>query len=199
MSTLLYGNITGKREAASPASGLGFNLSMPGRTYSLVQPMPDHPGTLTLEEETPAPERKTSKWVDMAAALVPAEVLAIATVAVQIQTSEDNEGNATFTAEPSVLAIQFFILLLLPALLFVLGRGFQEPKWGGWDVARAAIPCFAFAMWSVLQPTSLWEAVETQFGFAVTPGLEFVIAAAAVVVLGAASTALSAKADQQPN
>lgn len=197
MSTFLYRAVTTARENSDPASGLQVVAGPQPATRYLVEGNIADGGEVVLtpkerEEAAEGGEKKASKWIDLATALVPAEVLAISIAAVELQTTTDEgTGAVTFTASNAALTWQFLILMLLPAAIFLVGR--ENLRKGDWG--RAAIPCLAFVAWSLLQPVSMWTAVEKTTGRTLETGTEFVVAAALVLVLGPAAARLAKAAD----
>ncbi|MGB7981418.1 MAG: hypothetical protein WCF36_11575 [Candidatus Nanopelagicales bacterium] len=197
MSTFLYRAVTTARENSDPASGLQVVAGpQPATRYLVEGNMADGSEVVLTpkegEEGAEGGEKKASKWVDLATALVPAEVLAISIAAVELQTTTDEAtGAVTFTASDSALTWQFLILMLLPAAIFLVGR--ENLRKGDWG--RAAIPCLAFVAWTLLQPVSMWTAVEKTTGRTLETGTEFVVAAALVLILGPAAARLAKAAD----
>lgn len=206
MSSLLYGAITSNRERSDPATGLRFSTNAPaarrfavtsesedGVDLQIFTLVADPASAEDVEGEEDKEDKKASKWLDLAAALVPAEVLAISLTAVALQTdTQAANGDVTFTASTTALTWQFVILMVLPAALFVTGR---TTKFQPWDALRAVIPCLAFVAWSLLQTGGMWAAVEVQAGWSIEEGTQFVVAAALVLVLGGITARLATLAD----
>lgn len=129
MSTLLYGNLTTKREQAPPETS----------------------------DTTSPPGVKT--FVDGLAALVPAEVLlahaAIIGFTTRTQTAADGTVTTTVT-EVTTLRWTFAVLIVLSGVLYLVARRRRpEPL----DAIRALIPPLAFVGWTMLQKTTAFDAV----------------------------------------
>ena len=106
-----------------------------------------------------------SSYVDMVAALVPAEVLALHGVILALTTSvqQDQTGSATtLITEPNVLYWSFFGLLGLSVVLYAAAR-FRKKK-EGLDLVRGLIPPCAFVAWTMLQRAMAFDAVRPELG-----------------------------------
>jgi hypothetical protein len=162
VSTFAYAAITARREASSPGK--------------------------SMTEQPPA--MKT--YIDVLAALVPAEVLA-AHAAVLTFTTKSIKGadgkTATTITDPTSLKVSFWGLIAVSVVLYVAGHA---KSWDGWDFLRVAIPPVAFAGWCMAQRTTAFDSVASW-----SLNTRSVIAIIGALALGAVATALSYKADQK--
>jgi hypothetical protein len=140
---------------------------------------------------TSAPQPDISVYIDMVAALVPAEVLAIHSLILSFTTKiqQDPSGNpTTVITDPGTLRWSFFGLVALSVVLYAAAR-FRKIK-EGQDFIRAVIPPGAFVAWTMLQRATAFDAV--------CPGLReaprFVIGLFAAVILGILAQLLARKA-----
>lgn len=153
MSTWAYARLSKKRSTAAP--GTSTSTSPPG----------------------------LSTYVDMAAALVPAEVLAAhATIlAFTSKTVPDPSGGMVTTiTHPGTLGLTFYALLPLSIALYVLsGPPLEKLR----DRLRIPIPALAFITWTMLQKPSaidvVWPSLEETTRFAVAVMAALFLAAAA--------------------
>jgi hypothetical protein len=180
MSTVAFGALTTRREK----SGSG--------TSKTVQP----PGL--------------NSYIDILAALVPAEVLAIHALIIAAVTTTNPRGQTQIT-QPATLRLAFWLLAGLAVVLFVLGRqpsprpaaGRQQssarvPRWQRleWqDLIRALIPPLAFVGWTMLEPTSVWNVVDT----GMSSGTRMLIAMVGAIFLAAVTKALTSHSDNKPS
>ncbi len=137
-----------------------------------------------------------NKYVDAMAALVPAEVLALHAMLITILT-ESNQGatdNDTIITivEPGTLAWSFGGLIALTFVLYLLGRGWKHAN--GLDVLRMLVPAGAFVAWTMLQPSTAFDAVCPEM----SSPTRMTIAVFAAVILGALATWLAGKAEASP-
>jgi len=160
-----------------------------------------------------------NSYIDILAALVPAEVLAIHALVITAVTTSSGQGQTQIT-DYATLRWGFWLLMGLSAALFVLGRrpvrasapGTSNPKeapdvikrnerpsrWQRWewqDWIRVVIPPAAFAGWAMLEPTSVWNAVAPHM----TRGLRILIPMVGAVLLAAVTKALVTHADKKPS
>ena len=162
MSTLVYAQLTTKREESPP--GTSMSQSPPGvKTY-----------------------------VDVLAALVPAEVLALHGLILSVTTKTD--GSSTIITEPNTLACAFLGLLLLSIGMYVVPRVLKKKKeWDKLDYFRMLIPPLALIGWTMLQRATAFDAVFPSLNGATRT----VIALFLAVILGAGAANLANKADQK--
>ena len=162
MSTWAYAKLTKKRSGAS--TGTSTSTSPPG----------------------------LSTYIDMVAALVPAEVLAAHATILSFtsKTVPDPSGiNVTTITHPETIRLAFYVLLALSIVLYVFsGPPLKKFR----DHLRVPIPLLAFVTWTMLQKPSaidvIWPSLEETTRFA--------IAVLAAVFLAAAAKALADKADE---
>lgn len=180
MSTLAYNALTKKRQG-SPALNDRNNTSIAG----------------------------VKQYVDAAAALVPAEVLAFHVFALQLTTKTvESEGtgqvtgkvdekvttakgeNVTVITDPGSLKIVFICLVIGAGALYAIGH---LSTWEKADWVRVAIPPVAFVAWTMLQKSTAFDAIAP--GVADTS--RALIAAGLAVVLGIAARELAFSADKK--
>ena len=179
MSTVAFGALTTRREKSD--SGTSKSAQPPG----------------------------LNSYIDILAALVPAEVLAIHAIIISAVTTS-NRGQTQIT-QPGTLRLAFWLLIGLSVVLFLLGRrpaptpadvrqqlGGQVPRWQRleWqDVIRAGIPALALVGWTMLEPTSVWNAVDS----GMSGGTRTLIALVGAVFLAALTKALASHSDNKPS
>ncbi len=163
MSTLAYAALTGKREAAPP------------NTSGTTSP----PGVRS--------------YVDVLAALVPAEVLAAhaAVLSFTTTTQKNQVGDMVTTiTQPGTLRWVFVALLLLSVMLYVAN---SLKHWDRWDFARMLIPPLAFVGWTMLQKATAFDAVAPDMGQASRSAIALIGAIVLAVIAGL----LAYQADQK--
>lgn len=152
-------------------------------------------GAITRKrEEAPAGQSTDDKppglqtYVDALAALIPAEVLsAHAVVISNVTTTKDG---ATSITAPAQLAFFFWFFVALSIALFLIGRR-AIPR--GWDWVRMFIPSLAFLGWTMLQPTTAFDAVAPDF----SPDWRWALGLALAIVLGIVAAVLGGVADKK--
>jgi hypothetical protein len=151
-----------------------------------------------------------NSYIDILAALVPAEVLAIHAIIIAAVTTT-NPGGQTQITQPGTLRLAFWLLVGLATVLFVLGRrptptpaaalqqsGTTVPRWQHleWqDLIRVAIPPAAFVGWTMLEPASVWNVVVPNM----STGTRTLIALVGAVLLAAVTKALASHSDNKPS
>lgn len=151
-----------------------------------------------------------NSYIDILAALVPAEVLAIHAIIIAAVTTTSSGGQTQIT-QPGTLRLAFWLLAGLAAVLFVLGRrpaptpaavlqqsGTSVPRWQHleWqDLIRVAIPPAAFVGWTMLEPTSAWNVVVPDM----STGTRTLIALVGAVLLAAVTKAMASHSDNKPS
>jgi hypothetical protein len=180
MSTVAFGALTTRREKSD--SGTSKSAQPPG----------------------------LNSYIDILAALVPAEVLAIHALIIAAATTTNPQGQTRIT-QPGTLRLAFWLLVGLAVALFVLGRqpaptpGDERKQSGGsvpfwqhleWqDLIRGAIAPFAFIGWTMLEPTSVWSVVDK----GMSSGTRLLIAIVGAVFLAAVTKALVSHSDKKPS
>ena len=151
-----------------------------------------------------------NSYIDILAALVPAEVLAIHALIIAAVTTTNSRGQTQLT-QPGTLRLAFWLLIGLSMALFVLGRqptptpavrrqqsGGTVPRWQRleWqDLIRVLIPAAAFVGWTMLEPTSAWNAVAANM----SSGTRLLIPLVGAVLLAAVTKALASHSDLKPS
>jgi len=186
MSSVVYGALTAQREAA--------------------------PEGTSKEEEAPG----FGSYVDVVAALVPAEILAAnaALLPLMAETSTDDSGNVITTIQdPANLKLVFWLSIVFSIALYVIGdrtrarvaarkreeeagagKEVEVVSWGRWNTVRALIPAGAYVAWTMLQKSTAFDAVSADMAEA----KRLVIAVFGAIALGAIAKLLSDKADNAP-
>ncbi|GHO90706.1 hypothetical protein KSF_007540 [Reticulibacter mediterranei] len=163
MSTLIYAQLTGKREEAIPNTST--STSPPG----------------------------VQSYMDVLAALVPAEVLTVHTVVLSFTTmTEKNQAGELVTTitQPGTLKWVFVALLLLSISLYFVGH---RSSWDRWDFMRMLIPPLAFVGWTMLQKATAFDAIAPDLGQASRDA----IAVIGAVILAVIAAQLAYQADQK--
>jgi hypothetical protein len=183
MSSLLYGALTQRRVQTPPESQLVFQ-SLPAGAETTA------PGQPAAPPATGPLIGKVSHWQDVAAALVPAEVLALHGIAMSYGTTTTGSGENAVTriTYPGQMMVVYIAMMLLAAGLYLLGaKSFRG--WRTW--VRAAIPVAAFIIWTMIQPSTAFDA----FPFGFTSFARTMIAVFGAIVLGALFNLMATKAD----
>jgi hypothetical protein len=145
------------------------------------------PSGTTMSQRPPG----VNTYVDALAALVPAEVLAVHALVISWATK--TEGATTTIVAPQQLAFWFWFLIVLAPVLYVAGLR-AIPR--GWNVIRMLIPGGAFLGWTMLQPTTAFDAV----GGDLSSDWRWTAGLALAVVLGLLAGVLGVVADRKaPN
>lgn len=150
-------------------------------------------------------------YVDVVAALVPAEILAANALLISLMVSTKKESGKSVTTitDPGSMKLMFVLSIVLSIVLYVLGdrtrarvaaRKREEEvgndeveviSWGGWNYLRALIPAAAYVAWTMLQKATAFDAVAPDMSAA----KRAVIAVFVAIVLGAIAKGLGDKAD----
>jgi hypothetical protein len=141
MSTLLYEGLTNTREAAKADTPVA---------------------TAVVTEDGSAVSKPVSKLVDVVAALVPVEVLAAHAAlmgAVSQSSNPADDGPVQVIITDETWATRFWVALLVVAIALYAIPHVAKHGWDRWDVIRALIPAAAFAAWTILQKSTLFDAV----------------------------------------
>ena len=177
MSTVAFGALTTRRENSD--SGTSKSTQPPG----------------------------LNSYIDILAALVPAEVLAIHAIIIAAVTTTTR--GQTQIAQPATLRLAFWLLVGLAVALFVLGRrpaptptAVQQqsatplPRWQHleWqDLIGMGIPPASFVLWTMLVPASVWNVVVPDM----PSGTRTLIALVGAVFLAAVTKALASHSDKK--
>ena len=146
------------------------------------------------ERGTVASNTGLGTYIDVLAALVPAEVLAAHAVILTYAT-ETTEDPATHKSvvsitEPGALKASFWVLLAFAVVLFFAGRylkkGAKKFNWRS-DILRAGLPPGAFVAWTMIQKNTAFDALTNWHGnqrvivaILITLGLSFLAAVLSV-------------------
>jgi hypothetical protein len=137
-------------------------------------------------------------YIDIFAALVPAEVLAAHAFILTLATSteKDNAGHdVVVITERGALRATFWVLLVMSAVLFMVGRwlkqGGQPFDWR-WDFVRILVPPTAFFGWTLIQKNTAFDAISSWHG-----NERAIIAVLGALVLSLVAGLLSVKADRE--
>jgi hypothetical protein len=141
----------------------------------------------------PNPQERTgiSTYSDALAALVPAEILTIHALVVTAVTTKTDQGAKITDME--TLWWAFYGMCILSVFIYVIPRKFGG-RWDRLDLVRMLIPLFAFVGWTMLQPTSAFDAIVPLFSIA----QRTIVAIFLAVILGVAATLLAYSADAKP-
>jgi hypothetical protein len=181
MSSVAYGVLNAQREAA--------------------------PAGTSKDENSPG----FGSYIDVVAALVPAEILAANAALLPLMTDSgtDKDGNAITTiTDPGNLKLVFWLSIVFSILLYVAGNragakkaagnanpppGQEVPAvpWRGWNWLRALIPAAAYVGWTMLQKVTAFDAIAPDMSEA----RRLVIAVFGAIFLGVAAKWLTDKAD----
>jgi len=162
MSTLAYAALTARREDSDP------NTSSSSQS----------PGV--------------SSYVDIFAALVPAEVLAAnaAILTFTTMTTHSANGGPVTITNPDTLRIAFYALVIISAGLYIVAHW---THWDPLDFIRMLIPPLAFIGWTMVQQPTAFDTVY--------PGLaqanRLAIAVIGALILSGLAGLLAYRADQQ--
>jgi hypothetical protein len=131
-------------------------------------------------------------YVDTLAALVPAEVLAVQAFILTFTTKTVTVAGVETTSitDARVLETVWWALVILSAALYAIGH-FRK-FWDRWDWVRMLIPAAAFAIWTMGQPSSSFDAVADW-----STAARYATVAIGAVVLAAIAAALGGKADEK--
>ncbi len=179
MSTTAYGLLSAQRQAASQGK--------------------------SKDEKSPG----FGSYIDVVSALVPAEVLAANAALLPVMTSTEKKtgSNAVTTiTEPGTLKVVFWLSLASCIALYVAGqitRAKKErsksgvadsaAKWGFANYVRMLIPVGAYVVWTMLQKSTPFDAIDP----GMSEPLRLTLAVFAAIGLGLLAKALSDQADGQ--
>jgi hypothetical protein len=141
LSTILYQALTNAREVSSAN-----------------QP----PALSTVRTDGTAATEEIPKLLDMVVALVPVEVLAAHALlhgAVSQSTDPGAKGPVMVTITDETSAGLFWVLLIIAAVLFYVVPHWFKKGLDPWDLGRPLVPACAFASWTMLEKSTLFDAV----------------------------------------
>lgn len=179
MSSYLYGTLSRKRLATSADAPLAYAQADRGAAGGLA---PRDPGAKSKEV--------VSHWQDVLVALVPAEVLAFHGVAMTVGTTTTGSGDDTTTVitAPNEMVVVYWILVALAFLLYLDGCKSFKPQ----DFARAGVASIAFVLWTLLQPSTAFDA----FNWNPSTLIRLTVALAGAAILAFVVNGLATKADR---
>lgn len=137
-------------------------------------------------------------YIDVLAALVPAEVLALNAALLPAMTtmSKVNGQSTTTITEPGALKALFVISIVLSAGLYVVGHARQGKKAEKPPTALSflpmLVPAAAYVGWTMLGGSTAFDAVAPDMSNAIRE----LIAATGAIVLGIVATSIGIKADK---
>lgn len=171
MSSLVYGSLSAKRVSTKPGVNLRYILK-------------DDDGG------APANTTAVTKWQDVLAGLVPAEVLALHAVAMSLGTKTTGSGDTakTVITQPDAMIAVYIGMLVLSFALYLVGA----KSYGAQDLARALVPPLAFVCWTMIQPSTAFDA----FPVEMTTFVRVMIATFGAIVLSVAVKLLADQAEQ---
>jgi hypothetical protein len=209
MSSILYGRLTRDREAARPDQRLKVARILPSRatSHQVRQRLPaqiihDHPGlidSLAAQDEA-APEatatdaKDVSHWVDILAALIPAETLGLHALlmAFVAKTSTDADGNPLVSiSDHATVKAMFWVLTVLAGFLFLTSTG-NVTSIGNWF--RAFLVSVAFVCWTMIQKGTAFDALGWTFD---PEWLRTMVPSIAAVVIGVFVNTAATSADKK--
>jgi hypothetical protein len=179
MSSLVYGSLSRHRLDTTPVAPLVF--AEVGENDKL-EPVGGDSGDKSKET--------VSHWQDALTALVPAEVLAFHAVAMTLGTSTKGTGedSTTVITSPTEMTIVFWALVGVAFVLYLLGAR----SFGFTDLLRAGIASLAFILWTMIQPSTAFDAL----GWELSTLIRVLAALIGAVLLGFAANALAGQADR---
>ncbi|MGY1673068.1 hypothetical protein [Geodermatophilus sp. SYSU D00710] len=179
MSSYLYGTLSRRRLTTSAGEALVYAQADQGAAGGRA---PRDSGAKSKEV--------VSHWQDVLVALVPAEVLAFHGVAMTVGTTTTGSGDDTTTVitAPHEMVVVYWILVALAFLLYLGGSKSLKPQ----DLARAAVASIAFVLWTLIQPSTAFDA----FDWNPSTLIRLTIALAGAAILSFIVNGLATKADK---
>lgn len=161
------------------------------------------PESESKAEESPG----FGSYIDVVAALVPAEILAANAALLPLMTStQDEKGSVITITEPGTLKLVFWLSIVSCVGLYVIGqltRAKKEraketatdetAKWGYANSIRMLIPAGAYVGWTMLQKATAFDAIAP----GMSQALRFTLAVFGGIALAAIAKLLSDQADEQ--
>jgi hypothetical protein len=126
---------------------------------------------------TTDPPAGLQTYIDIVAALVPAEVLSLH--ALIVSTTTKVSGATTTIEEFATLKWAFIGLVILSAVFYAVGQRLTNKAWQPRDWFRMGIPPVAFIAWTMLQRATAFDALRLDM----TDGARTVIALFIAVIL----------------
>lgn len=209
MSSILYGRLTRDRSAANPDQRLKVVRILPSQATSLqirrrlpAKILADNPGLLDdlAAEEAASPAATTtdakdvSHWVDILAALIPAEALGLHALlmAFVAKTSTDADGNPLVTiSDHAAVRDMFWVLAVLAGFIFLVSTG-ALTSIANWF--RAVLVALAFVCWTMIQKGTAFDALGWTFN---PEWLRTMVPAIAAVAIGLFVNAAATSADKE--
>jgi hypothetical protein len=161
-------------------------------------------------EATPKDKSKGESYVDVVAALVPAEILAANALLLplMVETTEESGKSVTEITDPGALELMFWLSIAASILFYLVAertragqaarkRGaavnaeVKPTSWAGWNLVRALIPAGAYVAWTMLQKSTAFDGLELDM----SEGMRLTIAVFGAMVLAVIAKGLSDKAD----
>jgi hypothetical protein len=162
-------------------------IAMSTLAYAQLTTRRDIARSMSITSESPSGLRT---YVDVFAALVPAEVLTLHGLILSVTTKVEN--TATIITDQGTLGWAFLGLIILSVCLYVIPRLLAK-MWDRFDWIRMVIPPLALIGWTMLQRATAFDAV-----FPEMPGASrTIVALFLAVVLAFIATALSYKTPQK--
>ena len=153
----------------------------------------------------PPAEKKpgTSKYVDVLAAIIPAEVIAahalIVTEATQVKKvdidpdpKKENLQQVTDVTDPTALKIAFFGLIFASLILYVATKAVSGASWRRFDYLRMSLPPIAFVAWTLLTEPSAFDGFNQGD---LSDTTQLTVGVIVAVVLGAVANLCQKRAD----
>jgi hypothetical protein len=145
LSSYLYGSITRKRLDTQSDAPLVYAQAG------------DEKDLKPLDGDDPTKET-VSHWQDTLAALVPAEVLAFHGVAMTLGTTTSGKGDETTTVitNSQEMLVVYWVLVGAAFVLYLFGaKSFKTA-----DFLRALVAALAFILWTMIQPSTAFDALD---------------------------------------
>jgi len=121
---------------------------------------------LTNKREAASPRTSTTSqapgvktYIDALAALVPAEVLTLHGVIIGILVTVESGKAVLAEANYPTAQTAFWLLLALSVVLYAIPR-YSGGKWDSLDWVRMLLAPVAFVAWTMLQPTTAFDALQ---------------------------------------
>lgn len=130
-------------------------------------------------------------YVDALAALVPAEVLAAHAVILTFTTRKASSSgdHGAVISDPAALVVAFVCLVLMSAGFYLVGR--RPTRITPDVIVGAALPALAFVAWTMILPTSAFDALAPGMSFA----MREVIGVLAAIILPVIGTLVAGMLD----